>query len=87
MAPLRNAAGGMLGLDGLMEMLKKQGYPTADIQMETLEEDLLKYSNGIRLADDLTLIEIRIDATCMTTSRLDLAACLLRPIRSNVLSG
>jgi hypothetical protein len=28
--------------------------------MDALEEDLLKYSNGIRLADDLTLIEIRI---------------------------
>jgi PAS domain S-box-containing protein len=57
---ISNAAGDMLGLDGLLEMLKKQGYPTADIQMATLEEDLLKYSNGIRLADDLTLIEIRI---------------------------
>jgi hypothetical protein len=28
--------------------------------MTILEEDLLKYSNCIRLADDLTLIEIRI---------------------------
>lgn len=57
---ISNAAGDMLGLDGLLEMLKKQGYPTADIQMERLEEELLKYSNDIRLADDLTLIEIRI---------------------------
>jgi phosphoserine phosphatase RsbU/P len=55
-----NAAGEMLGLDGLIEMLKKQGYAAADLQMEALEEDLLKYSNCIRLADDLTLIEIRI---------------------------
>jgi phosphoserine phosphatase RsbU/P len=57
---ISNAAGDMLGLDGLIEMLKKQGYPAADVRMEVLEEDLLKYSNCIRLADDLTLIEIRI---------------------------
>jgi hypothetical protein len=50
----------MLELKGLIGLLKKQGYPAADLQMEVLEEDLLKYSNGIRLADDLTLIEIRI---------------------------
>ena len=57
---IADAAGEMLGLDGLIGMLKKQGYPAADIQMGALEEDLLKYSNGIRLDDDLTLIEIRI---------------------------
>jgi serine phosphatase RsbU (regulator of sigma subunit) len=57
---ISNAAGQMLGLDGLIGMLKRQGYPAADLQMEALEEDLLKYSNGIRLADDLTLIEIRL---------------------------
>jgi serine phosphatase RsbU (regulator of sigma subunit) len=37
---ISNAAGEMLGLDGLIEMLKKQGYPAADLQMEILEEDL-----------------------------------------------
>lgn len=57
---ISNAAGDMLGLDGLIGMLKKQGYPAADIWMGALEEELLKYSNGIRLDDDLTLIEIRI---------------------------
>jgi PAS domain S-box-containing protein len=57
---ISNAAGEMLGLEGLIGLLKKQGYPAADLRMETLEEDLLKYSNSIRLADDLTLIEIRI---------------------------
>jgi len=56
---ISNAAGEMLGLEGLIDMLKQQGYPDVDLQMEILEEDLLKYSNGIRLADDLTLIEIR----------------------------
>jgi phosphoserine phosphatase RsbU/P len=57
---ISNAAGEMLGLEGLIGLLKKQGYPASDLRMETLEEDLLKYSNCIRLADDLTLIEIRI---------------------------
>jgi phosphoserine phosphatase RsbU/P len=57
---ISNAADEMLGLDGLLDMLKRQGYPAADLRMELLEEDLLKYSNCIRLADDLTLIEIRV---------------------------
>lgn len=58
---IRNAAGEFLGPDGLLRILKRQGYPEADIDMEALEEDLLKYSNEIRLADDLTLVEIRFD--------------------------
>ena len=57
---ISNAAGEMLGLDGLIGMLKKQGYPASRIQMAALEEDLLKYSNCIRLDDDLTLIEIQV---------------------------
>ena len=55
---IQNAEGKMLGYDGLLDMIKKQGYPVYDIQMEVLEEDLLKYSNGIRLEDDLTLVEV-----------------------------
>jgi serine phosphatase RsbU (regulator of sigma subunit) len=58
---VHNAAGEMLGLDGLIDILKRQGCPPADIQMEALEKELLKYSNGIRLEDDLTLIEMRFD--------------------------
>ena len=58
---VRNAAGKMLGIDGLVGILKKQGYPRVAIQMGALEEELLKYSNAIRLEDDLTLIEIRFD--------------------------
>jgi len=57
---VRDAAGELLGQDGLLGLLKKQGYPRADIQMDVFEEELLKYSNGIRLEDDLTLIEIRV---------------------------
>jgi sigma-B regulation protein RsbU (phosphoserine phosphatase) len=58
---VHNAAGEMLGLDGLLGILQKQGYPQADIQMDALEEQLLKFSNGIRLEDDLTFIEIRLN--------------------------
>jgi sigma-B regulation protein RsbU (phosphoserine phosphatase) len=50
----------LLGVDGLIRILKKQGYPQADIRMEALEEELLRYSNAIRLEDDLTLIELRL---------------------------
>ncbi len=55
-----NADGQMLELDGLIRILQQQGYPAKDIEMVALEEELLKYSNAIRLGDDLTLIEIRI---------------------------
>ena len=40
-------------------MLRSQGYPEVAIQMDALEEELLRFSNAIRLPDDLTLIEIR----------------------------
>lgn len=56
---LERVGGADHGLDGLLGLLKKQGYPQADIQMDALEEELLKHSNGIRVDDDLTLIEIR----------------------------
>ncbi|NQU21060.1 MAG: SpoIIE family protein phosphatase [Candidatus Nealsonbacteria bacterium] len=56
-----NAAGKMLEVDGLIGILRKLGYPQAGIQMEALEEELLKYSNAIRLDDDLTFIEIRFE--------------------------
>jgi serine phosphatase RsbU (regulator of sigma subunit) len=58
-AEIHNAAGEMLDTDGLIGILKRQGYPATDIDMDVLEEELLKYSNGIRLDDDLTFIEIR----------------------------
>lgn len=55
---IRNAAGKMLDYDGLLDIIKTQGYPAQNIQMDVLEEDLLKYSNAIRLEDDLTLVEV-----------------------------
>jgi sigma-B regulation protein RsbU (phosphoserine phosphatase) len=57
-----NAAGEMLGIEGLIGILTSQGYPEAGIQMDAVEEELLKYSNSIRLEDDLTLVEVRFDA-------------------------
>jgi serine phosphatase RsbU (regulator of sigma subunit) len=56
---VHNADGEMLDVDGLIGILKEQNYPTTDIQMSALEEALLKYSDGIRIDDDLTFIEIR----------------------------
>ncbi len=57
-----SASGEMLGLDGLIGLLTKQGYPQGSIRMDVLEEDLLRYSNAIRLDDDLTLVEVRLGA-------------------------
>jgi len=58
---IQNAAEEMLGIDGLTDLLKTQGYPADHIRMDALEEDLLKYSNAIRLEDDLTLLEVRLE--------------------------
>jgi serine phosphatase RsbU (regulator of sigma subunit) len=55
-----NADGTMLGTDGLVDLLKSRGYPHEQIQMQALHKDLLMYSNAIRLEDDLTIIEVRL---------------------------
>ena len=60
---IHNAENKMLGVDGLIAILKKLGYPESGIQITAVEEALLKYSNAIRLEDDLTLIEMRFAAT------------------------
>jgi PAS domain S-box-containing protein len=48
-----NADGGELGEDGLKKILTEVG-----VDLERLEERLLKYSNQIHLADDLTLLKV-----------------------------
>jgi PAS domain S-box-containing protein len=58
---IKNAEGTILGVDGFVDILRKQGYPKNPIRMDALEEELLKYSDEIRLKDDLTLIEVRFD--------------------------
>jgi len=54
-----NADGRMLGTEGLLGILRSQGYPEEQIVLKRLHEALLKYSNGMRLDDDLTLLEVR----------------------------
>ena len=59
---IHNAEDRLLGVDGLIAILKKQGYPASGIQIAAIEEELLKYSNAVRLEDDLTLIEMAFPA-------------------------
>ena len=44
-----------------MEIVDQTRLPheVAVVRMETLEEELLKFSNDIRLPDDITIIEVR----------------------------
>jgi len=56
---IHDAAGRMLGEEGLIGILHSLGYPKSRLRIEPLEEALLNFSNRIRLADDLTLLEIR----------------------------
>ena len=56
---IHDDAGRMLGPEGLLRILRAQGYPKERIVVERLHEALLNYSNGIRLEDDLTLLEFR----------------------------
>ena len=56
---IHNARDEMLGLDGLVRILKGLGYPETPIKAHAVEEALLKFSNAIRLEDDLTFLEAR----------------------------
>lgn len=55
---IHNADDKLLGGDGLIAILKRLGYPESDMQVAAIEEELLKYSNAVRLEDDLTFVEI-----------------------------
>jgi phosphoserine phosphatase RsbU/P len=59
---VHNAQGELLGEQGIIRMLKEIGYPAADLRIGALEEQILKYSNDLRLPDDITLIEARFGA-------------------------
>ena len=52
---VHNAAQEELGPDGFLRIIEALEYPRRDLQLERLEEELLKYSNAIRLQDDLTI--------------------------------
>ncbi|MGO8750095.1 MAG: SpoIIE family protein phosphatase [Thermoguttaceae bacterium] len=56
---IHDAKDEMLGVEGLVRILKGFGYPKNDINIDGVEEELLRYSNAIRLMDDVTFIEIR----------------------------
>ena len=56
---IQDAGNEWLGIEGFIQILKNLDYPTTPIDMDTLEEELLKFSNDIRLQDDITIIEAR----------------------------
>ncbi len=56
---VHNARGEMLGTQGLIHILQATGYRARGLQIGAVEEQLLVYSNDIRLTDDLTFIEVR----------------------------
>jgi len=56
---IRNARDELLGVDGLAKILTSLDYPQNQLDMEELQEELLKFSNDIRLQDDITIIEVR----------------------------
>jgi hypothetical protein len=47
-----------LGQDGFLDILRSLNFQHRELDLERLEEELLKYSNAIRLQDDLTMILI-----------------------------
>jgi PAS domain S-box-containing protein len=51
--------GELLGVDGLVQILKETGYPDSR-GFKALDEKLLKYSDRIRFSDDLTFLEVHI---------------------------
>ncbi len=55
---LQDAAGNLLGTDGLVRIMNSLSYPESRINIESLQRALLTYSNEIRLDDDLTLLEV-----------------------------
>ena len=49
----------LLGVPGIIRILQGVGYPASGLQISAVEEQLLLYSNDIRLPDDVTFIEVR----------------------------
>jgi PAS domain S-box-containing protein len=56
---IHDADGRELAVEGFVRILKALDYPATTLDMNLLEEKLLKFSNAIRLPDDLTMVEIR----------------------------
>jgi PAS domain S-box-containing protein len=55
---IHDAANRQLGVDGILSLLERLEYPAQPLSMAVLEQELLKFSNEIRLPDDVTIIEI-----------------------------
>ena len=55
---IHNAQDELLGVDGLARILHGLDYPQTALNMGSLAEELLKFSNDIRLQDDIAMIEI-----------------------------
>ena len=56
---VRNARDELLGVDGLAKILTSFDYPQNQLNMAALQEELLRFSNDIRLQDDITIMEVR----------------------------
>jgi PAS domain S-box-containing protein len=56
---IHNAEDELLGVDGLTRILQSLDYPQTPLNMGALAEELLKFSNEIRLQDDIAIIEMR----------------------------
>jgi sigma-B regulation protein RsbU (phosphoserine phosphatase) len=56
---IHNVRDELLGVDGLAKILTSLDYPQNQLNMDVLQEELLKFSNDIRLQDDITIIEVR----------------------------
>jgi sigma-B regulation protein RsbU (phosphoserine phosphatase) len=56
---IHNAGDEFLGVDGFINILKELKYPRAPLNMADLKLALLKFSNDIRLKDDVTILEAR----------------------------
>ena len=56
---IHNAQDELLGVDGFVTILESLGYPQNGIRMKLVEEALLRFSNALRLADDVTMLEVR----------------------------
>ncbi len=56
---ITNAADVSLGVAGFLRLLRGLGYPESGLDETAVAEELLKYSNAIRLADDVTIVDVR----------------------------
>ena len=57
---IRQPDGGLLGVDGLEQILKELGYPGTGVDLQAIDRELLTRSDCIRFEDDLTLLDLRV---------------------------